>query len=42
MQDFSARLKQIQEERGLSTATISKMLCIHPPIWCKYISENPV
>lgn len=38
MQNVHIRLRQIQEEKGLSTAAISRLLDIHPPTWCKYTS----
>lgn len=38
MENIHLRLKQIKEERGLSTAEISRLLDIHPPTWCKYES----
>lgn len=38
MENVHIRLKKIKDERGLSTAEISRMLDIHPPTWCKYES----
>lgn len=36
MKNIPKRLKQVKQEKGLTTSEISRLLNIHAPTWCKY------